>query len=80
MVDVASTSLWQCLPHLTVLVCLDAVGVADLRHAGERLMQSNPSMCIIGDLQDTPTRREVEAALFENGGMLKTKKSFFSFS
>lgn len=44
-------------------------------------MQSNPSMCVIGDLQDAPTKHEVEMALFENGGTLKKKeKSWFSFS
>ena len=58
----------------------DAVGVSDLQRVGRDLMQSNPSMCVIGDLQDVPSRREMETALFENGGVLnRQKKGFFSF-
>lgn len=58
----------------------DAVGVSDLQRVGRSLLHSNPAMCVIGDLQDIPSRREVETALFENGGHLKKKnksKLFF---
>ena len=66
--------------HLTLSHLADAVSSSDMQRAGTVLMQSNPSMCVIGDLQDVPSKREVEMALFENGGILKKKKSLFSFS
>lgn len=60
--------------------CVDAVTPADLQRVGEKLLHSNPAMAVIGELEDVPKKREVEAALFENGGLLTSRKSFFSFS
>lgn len=57
----------------------DRVSGRDLQRVGERLLHSNPTLSVIGELEDVPSRREVEKALFENGGVL-TKKSLFSFS
>ena len=67
--------------YFVCLLFADAVSGADLKRVGERLMESNPSMAVIGDLKDVPSRREVEAALFENNAVLTKKKSkFFSFN
>ena len=63
------------LLHVLSPTHTDAVTASDLQKAGERLLQSNPSLCVIGDLQDVPSRREVESALFENGGLLTKKRN-----
>jgi len=58
------------------LVAIDAVTGSDLQRVGEKLMESNPSMAIIGNLKNIPARYEVEAALHSNGGVLSKLKSF----
>ncbi len=52
-----------------------------MKRVGEKLMESNPSMAVIGDMKDVPARWEVETALHSNGGHLGSKrKTVFSFS
>ena len=63
------------------LLYSDAVSGSDLQRVGEKLMHSNPSMTVIGELENIPARREVETALFEKGGNLTKKRStLFSFN
>ena len=56
----------------------DAVTARDMQRVGEKLMESNPSMAVIGDLKDVPARWEVETALHSNGGLLDKKSRILS--
>ena len=90
VVGVVLWLLWACLMvvmHMVfvvvgrglMFVAADAVTGPDLQRVGEKLMESNPSMAVIGNLQNIPARHEVEAALHSNGGMLTKQKTSFSF-
>jgi len=65
--------------RVCVYVSPDAVSSEDLVRVGRRMMQSNPSLAVLGDLTHVPSRREVEDALFTSGGALRKKRKLFSF-
>ena len=57
----------------------DAVRGEDVQRVGQKLLESSPSLAVLGSVEKVPGLRDIEKALFNNNGHLPRKSRLFSF-
>lgn len=58
---------------------IDAVRGEDVQRVGQKLLESSPSLAVLGSVEKVPGLRDIEKALFNNNGHLPRKSRLFSF-